>query len=95
MLIKAMMLMLALCFASVASAEKSPDEPNGWAAQAELVVSSEEIECDDLVFDAIPDAFLFAQGGCCRTCSKGKACGNSCISRSYTCHQPRGCACDG
>jgi len=24
-----------------------------------------------------------------------KACGNSCISRSYTCHQPPGCACDG
>ncbi len=32
---------------------------------------------------------------CCKTCSKGKACGNSCISRSYTCHQPPGCACDG
>lgn len=32
--------------------------------------------------------------GCCKICSKGKACGNSCISRSYTCHQPPGCACD-
>lgn len=32
---------------------------------------------------------------CCKVCSKGKACGNSCISRSYTCHQPPGCACDG
>jgi len=32
---------------------------------------------------------------CCKICSKGKACGDSCISRSYTCHKPPGCACDG
>lgn len=32
---------------------------------------------------------------CCKICSKGKACGNSCISRSYTCHKPPGCACNG
>lgn len=31
---------------------------------------------------------------CCKHCSKGKACGDSCISRSYTCHKPPGCACD-
>lgn len=31
---------------------------------------------------------------CCRVCSKGKACGNSCISRSFTCHKGHGCACD-
>jgi len=32
---------------------------------------------------------------CCKICSKGKACGNSCISPSRQCHRPRGCACDG
>jgi hypothetical protein len=32
---------------------------------------------------------------CCRVCTTGKACGNSCISRSFTCHQPPGCACNG
>jgi hypothetical protein len=31
---------------------------------------------------------------CCRICSKGKACGNSCIRQSYTCHKGRGCACN-
>ena len=31
---------------------------------------------------------------CCNICRKGKACGNSCISRAYTCHKPPGCACD-
>ncbi len=32
---------------------------------------------------------------CCRICRRGKACGNSCIARNLTCHQPRGCACNG
>lgn len=32
---------------------------------------------------------------CCKVCTKGKACGNSCIRRDYQCHQPPGCACDG
>lgn len=32
---------------------------------------------------------------CCKICTKGKACGDSCISKSYTCHKGPGCACDG
>lgn len=32
--------------------------------------------------------------GCCKHCTKGKACGDSCISVSYTCHKGPGCACD-
>ncbi len=35
-----------------------------------------------------------ATGACCRVCTRGKACGNSCISRAYQCRQPPGCACD-
>ena len=31
---------------------------------------------------------------CCKICTKGKACGNSCIHQSYTCHKGRGCACN-
>ena len=31
---------------------------------------------------------------CCKVCGKGQACGNSCISRRYTCRKPTGCACD-
>ena len=31
---------------------------------------------------------------CCRVCTRGKACGNSCINRGYQCRQPPGCACD-
>lgn len=31
---------------------------------------------------------------CCKVCSKGKACGDSCISRDKECHKPPGCACN-
>ena len=30
---------------------------------------------------------------CCKICQKGKACGNSCIRRTYTCRKMPGCAC--
>lgn len=32
---------------------------------------------------------------CCKVCKKGKACGDTCISRSKTCTKSSGCACDG
>jgi hypothetical protein len=33
------------------------------------------------------------RGRCCKHCTKGQPCGNSCISTKYKCHQPPGCAC--
>jgi len=32
---------------------------------------------------------------CCKVCTKGIACGNSCISAAKQCHKPPGCACQG
>jgi hypothetical protein len=32
---------------------------------------------------------------CCRVCTTGKACGNTCIARKRTCRTPPGCACNG
>jgi hypothetical protein len=40
------------------------------------------------------DGTIQADRNCCRICQTGKACGDSCISESYTCSQPAGCACD-
>lgn len=34
-------------------------------------------------------------GSCCKVCTTGKACGDSCIATSSTCSQPAGCACNG
>lgn len=41
------------------------------------------------------DRLLPVQRSCCRVCRTGRACGNSCINRNYTCRQPPGCACNG
>lgn len=35
-----------------------------------------------------------AMQNCCVYCRKGKACGNSCISRYKQCYKGPGCACD-
>jgi hypothetical protein len=34
-------------------------------------------------------------GGCCKVCTTGKACGDSCIAASSTCNVGAGCACNG
>ena len=44
---------------------------------------------------AAPPAPAAAPKPCCRVCTTGKACGNTCISRNLTCRQPPGCACNG
>ena len=41
-----------------------------------------------------PDA-VSGVSACCRTCTTGKACGDSCISRDKTCQVGAGCACNG
>lgn len=32
---------------------------------------------------------------CCKVCSAGKACGDSCIAKDKVCHKGTGCACNG
>lgn len=32
---------------------------------------------------------------CCRVCTTGKPCGDTCIARNLTCRSGRGCACGG
>ena len=32
---------------------------------------------------------------CCKVCTTGKACGDTCIATTDTCHSPPGCACNG
>lgn len=56
---------------------------------------------DDSAPEDITDVLSASQEGedwdqaCCRICSKGKACGDTCISKEKTCEESRGCACDG
>jgi len=57
---------------------------------------SAAIERDDTTaLDVTPHAdTCIPADRCCKICSKGKACGNTCIRQSYVCHKGRGCACD-
>ena len=32
---------------------------------------------------------------CCKVCTTGKACGDTCIAKNLTCHTAGGCACNG
>lgn len=67
------------------------------AAQAEGVTAPEP-PVDPASFEFrmqnLMNGPAFSQG-CCKTCRKGKACGNSCISTSKSCRVGPGCACNG
>lgn len=41
-----------------------------------------------------PSTAYASHVGCCKYCSTGKACGNTCIARWKTCHVGHGCACN-
>src|SRR6478735_7497132 len=58
-----------------------PDSPSGLASLPHAVHEDEALSC-------VP------REQCCKVCSKGKACGDSCIRASYSCHKGSGCACD-
>jgi hypothetical protein len=58
---------------------------SGFSPVAGVIATSEQ----DLPQCAV------AQQGCCKICTQGKACGNTCISRDKICHVGPGCACDG
>ncbi|MBA2672034.1 MAG: thermonuclease family protein [Gemmatimonadetes bacterium] len=44
--------------------------------------------------DASPVRGAVEANACCKVCSTGKACGDSCISRGKNCNKGRGCACN-
>ncbi|MDD5370442.1 MAG: hypothetical protein PHQ40_15270 [Anaerolineaceae bacterium] len=50
-----------------------------------------------IVLPAVPTMYptLAPVSPCCKVCTTGKACGNTCINKNYTCHKPPGCACNG
>ena len=58
-------------------------------SSATLPLQAEEAECTGSVDESITD-----NESCCKWCSTGKACGDTCISKSNTCTKPKGCACN-
>ena len=66
-------------------------EPWGWRRGKRLNAATRALKPSTVV----PEMSEPTGTSCCKVCRKGKACGNSCIARSKTCHRPAGCACDG
>ncbi|WP_148253951.1 hypothetical protein [Aidingimonas lacisalsi] len=77
-----------------ADADNDSNHVHDFAAAIETVPDTESAAAEYCQLPSVGDELLMAQG-CCRVCTTGKACGDSCINRSYTCHQPPGCACNG
>jgi hypothetical protein len=48
-----------------------------------------------LVTGAVPSCSDASGPNCCRVCTTGKACGDSCIAAGNECQVGSGCACDG
>jgi hypothetical protein len=46
------------------------------------------------LFSATASGNCVPRSQCCKICSKGKACGDTCIRSDYTCHKGKGCACN-
>jgi len=75
--------------ATVASAQRAPIGPLLMPDGMHTVVGAVALH------DVTPRADTCVPADqCCKICSKGKACGNTCIRRSYDCHKGRGCACN-
>lgn len=92
-----MVLSLALTFALTAvQAEETPQLDTFQID--EIVIQLDAEECAEVVDEVGEQSVVSSeleQSGCCKVCTTGKACGNSCIARSKTCHKGRGCACNG
>ncbi|MCY1012032.1 hypothetical protein OV079_42105 [Nannocystis pusilla] len=66
------------------------------AAEAKLAAERRRVERERRRVEreeAYEDYEEEPEQGCCRYCSTGKPCGDSCIARNKTCRKGRGCAC--
>lgn len=91
----AMMFLVAFLVAAAGlrGTDAAPATPLELPAAAMLLNAAPIAALQEKAITSAWESFELAQA-CCKTCTKGKACGDSCISRDKTCHKGRGCACD-
>jgi hypothetical protein len=87
-------LALVVIFAGLSSAAVAETTVLDIAPAQSTDGSQPSVDLWSQILKARNSAVLYS-AACCKVCSKGKACGDSCISRSYTCRKGTGCACDG
>ena len=81
-------LAVAILFGVPASADDTAPPTIGALTIEEIVTARQRL------LDLARPVEILIDASCCKVCHKGKACGNSCISRNYQCHKGPGCACD-
>jgi hypothetical protein len=66
-----------------------------WLAMTWPVAAAEYTPWADRVLPALEALTQLAQrqDTCCKHCTKGQPCGNTCISAKAKCKSPPGCAC--
>ena len=86
---------VALALQGVASAlTQEAALPDSIERQCGVVASLPSALVDTTQLRAEAPRSCVPRDQCCKVCSKGKACGNSCIRRDYTCRKGSGCACN-
>lgn len=83
------LLVVALLVAGSALAQALPPPLPGLTDPINGITGLERLQ------DLASPAWGAVAASCCKQCSKGKACGDSCISRDKSCRKGPGCACDG
>lgn len=82
-------LLVALCLLAVPALADGPQPENTIIKQA-----TDALICEPVLDRGFGAEWPQLAQACCKTCRKGKACGNSCIARDKTCRKGPGCACD-
>ena len=85
-------LLICLLSLTAISAENSEQQPTQITEQFSTL---EELSEDTDYSSTLLSTTQEYSAKCCKICKKGKACGNSCISRAKNCKKGKGCACDG
>jgi hypothetical protein len=88
---------IAALFMGIAGFFTAPDAENSAPApvDCEVVFSVDGEDATSLHLASFEIDSVKEGVKCCKICTTGKACGNTCINRNYNCSRPPGCACNG
>lgn len=87
------MALVLLSLTTAARSDPAPDTPNKSTSIFSTTPHPDSHRLRPLGLE--PSRSAPAALACCKVCTIGKACGDTCISRDKTCHVGQGCACDG
>jgi hypothetical protein len=85
------MIAILTCLLIASSAFADVQSPMGKHSFAEILAASPR----NNPFEESRRTVRSTANGCCKICTKGKACGDTCIAQDKQCHVGPGCACDG